>query len=69
MGKIDVTYFEDIAQEVKELHQAFHAIDGSNLTADAIVVLLQHATKEKKSSIINVLWGLQNINRYIKKDL
>lgn len=65
--KIEVTFFEDIAEEVKRIDVAMQELNASKLTREAIVTLLRHSTGETKRTIENVLWGLENINRYIKE--
>jgi len=64
--KIEVNFFEDIAKEVKDIHEAMLRINSGKLTKEAIVTLLQRSTGESRSSIKNVLYGLENINRYLK---
>lgn len=65
--KIEVTFFDDIAEEIKRVDQAMQTINASKLTQEAIVTLLRRSTGESKRSIENVLWGLNNIKRFIKE--
>ena len=64
--KIEVDFFEDIAKEVKDIHTAMLQINDSKLTREAIVTLLQRSTRESRNTIENVLYGLENIGRYLK---
>ena len=64
--KIEVDFFEDIAKEVKDIHEAMLKIKDSKLSKEAIVTLLQRSTKESRNTIENVLYGLENIDRYLK---
>ena len=64
--KIEVDFFEDIAEEVKRVEEAMRTINASKLSHEAIVTLLRRSTGETKRSIENVLWGLNNIGKYLK---
>jgi len=64
--KIEVDFFEDIAKEVKDIHEAMLKINSGKLTREAIVTLLQRSTRESRNTIENVLYGLENIGRYLK---
>ena len=66
MVKIKVMFIDDIAEQIYELHEAMVSIEESGLTQNAIVILLSSLTKESKSTIKNVLWGLENIDRFLK---
>lgn len=66
MVKIEVEFFEDIAEEVKDLHQAMLQLKNSRLTEEAIIVLLARSTGENQSTIKRVLYGLETINKYLK---
>lgn len=63
---IPVAVFDDIAEEIKRIDKAMRAINTSKLTQEAIVTLLSRSTKETKSSINRVLWGLSNIGKFLK---
>ena len=68
MGKkIKVTYFDDIAEEVKKIEAAMKYINAGNLTKDAVIILVQASTGENKGTIKNVLYGLETIGKYLKK--
>jgi len=66
MSKIKVEYYHDVHEQILELHAAMQEIKSSGLTDEAIIVLLQNASKESKTSIKNVLYALENIDRYLK---
>lgn len=69
MSKIEVTYFEDIAQEVKDIHAAMQKIKKSGLTDSAIVFLVSKISRESQTTVSNVLYGLENIDKYLKKPI
>lgn len=65
MNKIKVTHFEDIAQEVKDLHAAMQSIKSSGLSEKAIVLLVSKLSGENQTTVKNVLYGLENIDKYL----
>lgn len=66
MVKIEVEFFEDIAEEVRELHQAMLQLKNSRLTEEAVITLLVRSTGENQSTVKRVLYGLETINKYLK---
>ena len=67
MPKIEVTYFNDIADEVKKIESAMTYINGTKLIKDAVIILVKASTGENKRTIENVLYGLETIGKYLKK--
>lgn len=67
MGKINVTFFDDIAEEVKSIDAAMKQISNSNLNEKAIVLLVCKLSGENQTTVKNVLYGLENIGSFLKK--
>ena len=65
MNKINVTFFEDIAEEVKRIDQAMTAISKSGLSEKAIVLLVSKLSGENQTTVRNVIYGLENIGSYL----
>lgn len=66
MTNIEVEFFEDIAQEVKDIHEAMQKISNSGLTDKAIILLVAKLSGENQTTVNNVLFGLKNIKKYLK---
>ena len=65
MTKINVTFFEDIAEEVRRIEEAMKVISNSGLTEKAIVLLVANLSKESQTSVRNVIYGLEHIGNYL----
>lgn len=67
INKIEVVFFEDIAQEVRNVEEAMRAIGRSGLTEKAITLLVSKLSGEGITTVNNVIWGLEHIGDYLKK--
>ena len=65
---IPVEVFDDVAEQIKRIDEAMAHIDAGSLKRTAIVTLLARTTKESRSSIENVLWGLNDLRRQYLKE-
>lgn len=56
--KINVEFFEDIADEVKRIDEAMVAVSNSGLNEKAIVLLVGKLSGENQTRVRNVIYGL-----------
>lgn len=63
--RIEVKYFEDIANEVRRVDAAMQQISQSGLSEKAIVILVSKLSGENQRTVRNVLYGLENIGSYL----
>lgn len=64
--KINVEFFEDIADEVKRIDEAMVAVSNSGLNEKAIVLLVGKLSGENQTRVRNVIYGLEHIKSYLK---
>lgn len=63
---IEVKDFNDVADEIHNIAQAMQALKASRLKEEAIIILVQKLSGENKTTIKNVLHGLENLGYYVK---
>lgn len=63
--KIEVKDYNDIADEIRNISDAMQKLKQSRLKEEAIIILVQRLSGENKTSIKNVIHGLEDIKRYV----
>lgn len=67
MTKINVEFFEDIAENVRRVEEAMVGVTNSGLSETAIVLLVCKLSGENQGTVKNVIYGLEHIGQFLKR--